>query len=132
MKARYWPCRGVYPAVTAGAAGLRDTLASLRGGRRASADESPGEGPAEGARLRTVPVSNEAEDIVSESRHALEAAIAQDASLQDAEPDLDLVDPGGVQRGVDKVEAAAVLLVEPRPAGIAAVIVQVEVVPDDV
>jgi hypothetical protein len=75
---------------------------------------------------------DEAEDIMSEGRHALEAAVAQDAPLQDAEPDLDLVDPGSMQRRVDEVEAAAVLLVESCPAGVAAVGMQVEVVPDDV
>jgi hypothetical protein len=113
MKARYWPCRGVGPATTSGSAALRDTSVSLRGDGSASVDESPGESPAEGARLATVPVPDETEDVVSEGRHALEAAVAQDASLQDAEPDLNLVDPRRMQRGVDKVEAVTVLLVEP-------------------
>src|SRR5579872_648154 len=131
MKARYWPWRGV-PAVPTGPASLCDTSASLCGERSGSVRESPGERPAEGVGLDTVPMSDEAEDIVTEGRHALEAAVTQDAPLQDAEPNLDLVDPGGMQRSVDKVEPVAVLLVEPRPAGVAAVVVQVEVVPDDV
>src|SRR5579864_7026874 len=107
MKAKYWPCRGVYAAVDG--AGWCDTWASLGGEASGSVDESPGEGPAEGARLGTVPVSNEAEHIMSESSHALEAAVAQDAALKNAEPDLDLVDPRGVQRRVDKSEAVPVL-----------------------
>ncbi len=78
--------------------------------------ESAGEGPAKGARLGTIPMPDEAQDVVSEPCHALEAAVAQDAALKDAEPDLDLVDPGSMQRGVDKAEAVPVLPVEPRPA----------------
>jgi hypothetical protein len=132
MKAKYWPCRGVYPAEAVSAAGLRATLASLCGEARGRVHESSGEGPPKGTRLGTVPVPDEAEDVVSERRHALEAAVAQDTALKDAEPGLDLIDPRGVQRGVDEAEATPVLLVEPRPASIAAVVVQVEVVPDDV
>lgn len=45
---------------------------------------------------------------------------------------LDLVDPGGVQRRVDKAEAIPVLLVEPCPASFASLAVHIEVVPDDV
>src|SRR5580700_7851081 len=51
MKARYWPCRGVNPAVGMSAVGLRDTSASLCGEARGGVHESPCEGPAEGARL---------------------------------------------------------------------------------
>lgn len=85
MKAKYWPCRGVQAAVDG--AGLRDTRASLCGEGGGSVDESPGEGPAEGVGLRAVPVSNEAEHVVSEGRHTLETAVAQDAALKDAEPE---------------------------------------------
>ncbi len=67
---------GEYPAVSAASAGLRDTSDSLRGDGSASLHESSGEGPAEGPRLATVPVSDETEDVVSEGRHALEAAVA--------------------------------------------------------
>src|SRR5580700_10849422 len=112
MKARYWPCRGVYPAVVRSGADLRATQVSLCGEARRRVHESPGEGPAEGARLSTVPVSDEAEDVASERWHALEAAVAKDAALQDAEPDLDLVNPGCMQRSVDEAEAMPVLLIE--------------------
>src|SRR5579864_17764 len=132
MKARYWPCRGVNLAVIVPPAGLRDTLASLGGEARGGVHESPGEGPTEGARLGTIPVSDEAEDVLRERGHALEAAVAQNTALKDAEPDFDLIDPGGMQRRVDEAKAMPVLPVEPRPAGVASVVVQVEVVPDDV
>src|SRR5579883_1531373 len=132
MKAKYWPCRGVYSAEAVSAAGLRATLASLCGEAHGRVHESSGEGPPKGTRLGTVPVADEAEDVMSERRQALEAAVAQDTALKDAEPDLDLVDPGGMQRGVDEAEATSVVLVEPRPPSVTAVVVQVEVVPDDV
>ncbi len=77
-------------------------------------------------------MSNEAEDVLRKRGHALEAAVAQNTALKNAEPDLDLIDPGGMQRRVDEAKAMSVLLVEPRPAGVASVVVQVEVVPDDV
>lgn len=64
--------------------------------------------------------------------HAFEAAVAQNAALKDTEPDLDLIDPGGMQRRVDEAKARSVRLIEPRPAGVAPVVVQIEIVPDDV
>jgi hypothetical protein len=100
---------------------LRHRVGSLRGEASGRVDESTSEGPAEGSGLGAIPMADEAQDIVSERRHALEAAIAQDPSLQDAEPDLDLVDPGGVQRRVDEAEATSVLSVEPCPASVASV-----------
>src|SRR5258708_8614124 len=51
------------------------------------------------------------------------------ASVQDAEPDFDLVDPRSVPRGEDEVESPSVALVELLPARAA---MDVEVVPDDV
>lgn len=75
---------------------------------------------------------DEAEDVPRERGHALEAPVAQNTALKDAEPDLDLVDPGGMQRGVNEAKAMSVLPVESRPASLASVVVQVEVVPDDV
>jgi hypothetical protein len=107
-------------------------VGSLCGDASGCVDESPSEGPAEGARLGTIPMSDEAEDVLSERCHALETAVAQDTALKDAEPDLDLIDPGGMQRRVDKAEAMSMLLVEPRPTSVASVVVQVEVVPNDV
>src|SRR5260370_4241234 len=115
MKARYWPCRGVYPVVGVSTS-LRGTSASLYGEACGRVHESPGEGPPKGARLGAIPVSDEAEDVVGERGHALEAAVAQDASLKNAEPELDLVDPGGMQRRVYEAKATCVLLVEPGPA----------------
>src|SRR5687768_540883 len=106
MKARYWPCRGVYPAsVTVAPAGLRGTAASLRDEAHGRVDESAREGPAEGARLGAIPMPDEAEDVMSKRSHALEAAVAQHTTLKDAEPDLDLVNPRRVQRRVDEAKA---------------------------
>jgi len=119
-------------AVGTSAAAFLDAWARLRGEACGRVQESPCEGPAEGARFGTVPVSDKTEDIASERGHALEASVAEDATLEDAEPDLDLIDPRGVQRRVDEAEAMPVLPVEPRPARITTVVVQVEVVPDDV
>src|SRR5258708_5084920 len=132
MKANYWPCRGVYLAVGMSPVGFRGTSTSLCGDARWRVQESRCKGPAEGARLGTVPVSDETEDVASEDGHALEAAVAHDTSLKDAEPDLELSDPRGRQRRVDEAKAMSVLLVEPRPACVASVVVQVEVVPDNV
>lgn len=102
MKARYWPCRGVYACATESAgdfpAGLRDTLASLCGEACGRVDESPCEGPAERTGLGTIPMLDEAEDVLRERGDALEAAVAQNAPLKDAEPDLDWIDPGGMLR----------------------------------
>ena len=105
---------------------------SLRGEPQGRVDESAGEGPAERASLGAIPMPNEADHVAGQCRDAFEAAVAQDAALQDAEPDLDLIDPGSVQRRVHETKTIAVLLVEPRPASVGPVVVHVEVVPDDV
>jgi hypothetical protein len=87
-----------------------DTPASLCGEAHGRVHEAAGEGPAKGAGLDAVPVPDEAEHLMREGGHALEAAVAQDAALKNAEPDLDLIDPGGMQRRVDEAKAATVLL----------------------
>ena len=73
--------------------------ANLRGDGRRWVDESPGEGPAKGMRLVPVPVTDETEHVAGDVLETLEAAVAKDAALKNAEPDLDLIDPGSV-RGV--------------------------------
>ena len=98
----------------------------------ASVDEPAREGPAKGMGFARVPMPDEAQYVACERRQVFEAAVAQQAALQDAEPDLDLVDPRSVQGGVHEAEAVLVLLVEARPAMIATLAVQVEIVPDDV
>src|SRR5579871_6427761 len=125
MKARYWPCSGVYEFDSGAVASLRGTPPSLRGGSSRHIHESPREGPTEGPRFGPIPMADEAEDIPSERWDALEAAVAEDPALEDAEPDLDLVDPRGMQRRVDEAEAMPVLAVEARPARVAPVVLQV-------
>lgn len=53
-----------------------------------------------------------------------------DASLENGEPELDLVDPRSMRGRVHELEPAAVPLVESGPAPVAPVVVDVEVVPD--
>src|SRR6187402_3114485 len=131
MKARYCACRGVLAAFGS-AGGLRATRASLGGASRRRVHESPGERPTERTCLRAVPVPDEPDDVLRESRHTVEAAVAQDATLKDAKPDLDLVDPGRMQRRVDEAESTTVFSIEPRPPPVASVVVHVEIVPDHV
>src|ERR1700674_1044990 len=79
-----------------------------------------------------VPEADEAKDRAAQLANAIEAAVLEHAALEDREPDLDLVDPGRVNRRVHEMKAAAVPAVEARPAAVAAVVVDVEIVPDDV
>ena len=96
-----------------------------------SALRTPAERPAEGMCLVTVPVVDVAEDAFGEAVDGRKAAVAQDASLEDGEPDLDLVEPRGVLRREDELEPRAVPSIELGPAFLGAVAVHVEVVPDD-
>ncbi len=79
-----------------------------------------------------VVVVDERQDCLVELLQAVEDPTLDDALLESAEPDFDLVEPGSVDGGVDEVEAASVSLVELGPPGIFAVVVDVQVVPDDV
>jgi hypothetical protein len=81
--------------------------------------------------LVSIPVANEANDRGFERLRVVEAAVAQDPALQDGEPDLDLIEPRGVQRRVNEAEAAAVPSVELAPPAVPPIVVDVEVVPDD-
>src|SRR2546426_2694460 len=74
-----------------------------------------------------IPEADEAEDRTAQLGNAGEAAVLEDAALEDREPDLDLVDPGGVNRSVHEMKAAPVPAVEARPATIASVVVDIEV-----
>jgi hypothetical protein len=66
------------------------------------------------------------------SRHVGEVRMLEHAFLQDGKPNLDLIEPGRVNRRVDEMEPISVAFVEFRPALVGAVVVRVEVVPDDV
>jgi len=80
-------------------------------------------------RVVLVPVGDETVDALDEGRLAGEVSPTEYRTLHDPEPDLELVNPRGVLRGVDEVEAAAMRRVDflPRLAT-----VDVEVVPDDI
>lgn len=64
--------QGVNPAVIEPPAGLRDTRASLGSEARGGVHESPGEGPAEGARLGTIQCRTKPRTVLRERGHALE------------------------------------------------------------
>lgn len=81
-------------------------------------------------RFVPVPVIDEAIDGGFELLRVLEAAVAQNPAMKDGEPDLNLVEPGGVQWCVNEREALAVPGVELAPPAILPVVVNVEVVPD--
>lgn len=78
-----------------------------------------------------IPVRDEPQDGLLELARVVEAAETQHAALEDGEPDLDLVEPGGVQGREDELEATVVPRVESAPPLLRAVFVNVEVVPDD-
>jgi hypothetical protein len=82
--------------------------------------------------LVTVPLGHEAEHGVPQVLGAGEVSVLQDSALQQGEPDLDLVDPRRVNRRVDEVKAVAVAFVEPGPPLVLAVVVDIEVIPDDI
>jgi hypothetical protein len=77
--------------------------------------------------LESVPVIHKSEQGGFELFRTAEAAVAQDPPLEEAKPNLDLIDPGGVQRGVDEVKPSPVPLVGDLPP---LAVMDVEVVPD--
>src|ERR1700722_20112241 len=87
------------------------------------------ESPAERVRFVPVPVANERQDGALERVACRERRMLEHASLQDAEPYLDLVHPRRVLRRVDEVEAFPVARVELLPPR---ALVDDEVVPRDV
>src|SRR5262249_6837025 len=79
--------------------------------------------------LGAVPARDEAEDALGQLLDRTERGMPEHTPRQDAEPNLDLVDPRGMLGRVDEMEAAAVAGVELLPPR---AMVNVEVVPDDV
>jgi putative transposase len=90
------------------------------------------EGPLERMSLVGIPVRDEAEDSAIELVEAVEDAIAKYALLHDTEEELDLVDPGGMQRSVVETEAVAVPRIETGPPLLGTIEMNVQVIPDDV
>lgn len=87
------------------------------------------EGPVPGVSFKGVPVFDKSEESRFKLFQAPEARVPEDAALKNAKPDLDLVDPGRVDRCVDEVESTAMPVVEGLPS---IAMMDVEVVPDHV
>jgi len=87
-----------------------------------------GERPAEGAPLVSIPARHERGHRGAQRGRAARAAVVEYAARQEAEPALDLVHPGRMQRREVEVEALAGGVVEVRPARAA---MDDEIVPDD-
>ena len=82
--------------------------------------------------LVSVPVLNEVKQGNFELRDRVEHTVAEHALLHNAEKNLDLVNPGSMERRVDKAESVAVTTIESSPASGFAVVMNIEVIPDDV
>jgi hypothetical protein len=91
-----------------------------------AAFEASAEDPAKRVRLVRVPVGDEAVDSADELVEVSEGGVLQHTSREDAEPDLDLIDPRRVQRRVEEAEATAMPEVERVPC---CAVVDIEVVP---
>lgn len=79
--------------------------------------------------FKGIPVVEEPEESRFELFQAAEAGVPEDAALEDAEPDLDLIDPGSMDRRVDEVKPRPVSSVENLPP---IAMMNVEVVPNHV
>jgi len=93
--------------------------------------EVAGERPAERA-SGEIPEADEAEDRRAKCGHAGEASVLENPTMEDGKPDLDLVDPRGVNWRVDEMKAPSMPAIETRPAAIVILAVDIEIVPDDV
>ena len=93
--------------------------------------EVAGERPAERA-SGEIPEADEAEDRHAKCRYPGEASVLENPTMEDGKPDLDLVDPRGVNRGVDEMKAPSMPAIETGPAAIVTLAVDIEIVPDDV
>ena len=79
-----------------------------------------------------VPMANEATQSDFQLTSRVEHTVSEHAFLNDAEEDLDLVDPRGVNRSVEEAEAIAVMPIETLPSLVFAFQMNVEIIPDDV
>jgi hypothetical protein len=96
-----------------------------------SLNEIARELPAERVCFVLIPVTNEPKHGGLDVSCTIKAAISQNAPLEDGEPNLDLIQPRCMQRRVHEIEATAVSSVESAPPVVLALLVNVEVVPDD-
>src|SRR5437868_10526406 len=93
-----------------------------------AAFEASAKDPAERMRLVRVPMRDEAVDSANQLVEVSEGGVLQHTTREDAEPDLDLIDPRRVQRRVEEAKAIAMPEVEGLPC---CTVVDVEVVPHD-
>lgn len=100
-------------------------------GASVSLRESTVERPVERACFESVPMRDERLDDSCELRTRGKTRVSEHSALEDREPELDLIDPRGVNRRVEKFKPTAVALVEPHPSLVAAVVMDVEIVPDN-
>ena len=77
-----------------------------------------------------VPVIDEVDHCFDEDLERVEDSVAQHSPLKNAEEQLHLIDPRGVDWRVVEVEAGAVTLVEVRLALVRAIMVNIEVIPN--
>ena len=80
----------------------------------------------------SVPMTNKSSHGNFQLTSGVEHAVSEHAFLNDAEEDLDLVDPRGVNRSVEEAKPITVTPIELPPALVFAIMMYVEVVPDDV
>lgn len=79
-----------------------------------------------------VPLANESAQSDFQLTGGVEHAVSEHAFLNDAEEDLDLVDPRGVNRSVEEAEPITVTPIETLPSLVFTIKMDVEIVPDDV
>lgn len=87
------------------------------------------EAPPEGLRP-LVPLVDEAVCRLFDSGYCRETSVLQRYPFQDREPDLDLVAPRRMGRRMEEHEPTCVALVELRPAGLLAVVMDIEIIQD--
>src|ERR1700722_5408273 len=80
-------------------------------------ERSPGIGPSERLGEDGVEVVDEREHALTKVVERGEAGPVEEATSQDREPDLDLVEPGAVTRGIDEADSMGGVF-EERPAGL--------------
>jgi len=83
-------------------------------------------------RLALIPLTDERLDRLDAFVRAVKVAIAEDPTKQDAEPKLDLIEPGSVRRRVVEAEPTAMT---PIPRGdkvsLGCIVVRVQIIEDD-
>lgn len=85
--------------------GMRSVSVGTVSALRSCSERTSGIGPPEGFGHRIVEVIDEGQDPILEFVGRFEAASLEELSSQCRKPDLDLIHPRGVFRGVDKLDS---------------------------